>query len=173
MNDVITYAQNFSIVITGLKFGAKDFDVPEKHLRLTLVPSDVSSGTMKVEIRKTNQDTGRGLAKQIVDDLFDDFLLEFAQYISKAVAPVPGSPLIIDASGREMLLVKVADVIQLGSTLGPASYMPNRSWYGFAPSVLSFNYPPPHHLSNALFSKENVLSRNTVRGRSRTISHSI
>jgi hypothetical protein len=125
MNDPCTFTQSFSIVITDLKLVAKEFDVPEKNLRVTLAPSDVASGTISVQIRNTSQDAGRGLAKRIVDDLFDELLLEFAHHITEGVAPKPGRPSIVDASGHETLLIDVEDVISLGSTADHAAYMPN------------------------------------------------
>ena len=79
----------------------KEFDVPEKNLRVILAPSDVASGTISVQIRNTSQDADRGLAKRIVDDLFDERLLEFAHHITEAVAPEPGSPLSLMLQGMK------------------------------------------------------------------------
>jgi hypothetical protein len=118
MKDVAIYSQSFTVVLTGLKLAAKAFDVPEKNLTVTLAPSDIPSGTITVQIRNTTQDEGRQLAKRIVDDLFDELILQFAQYIAEALPPEPSRPSIVNAAGQETLLIEVSDIIG-GSTTTP------------------------------------------------------
>jgi len=159
MNDLSIYTQSFPIVITGLKLLAKEFEVPEKNLRVTVAPSDVASGTISVQIRNMNQDAGRGLAKRIVDDLFDELLLEFAHHITEAVAPKPGRPSIVDASGHETLLIDVADVVKLGSTPGHAAYMPNDAQVSAVTDRVRFRLFTPQPATSAqLYSAKKMFS---------------
>jgi len=159
MNDLSIYSQSFPIVIAGLKLVATEFDVPEKNLRVTLAPSDNARGTISVQIRNTSQDTGRGLAKRIVDDLFEELLLEFAHHIAEAVAPEPGRPSIVDASGHEILLIDVADVTNLGSTPGHGAYMSNDAQISAVTKRVRFRLFTPQLATSAqLYSAKRMFS---------------
>ena len=137
----------------------KEIVVPEKDVTITLAPSDVANGKVAVQIRNTSQDLGRGLARRIVEDLFDELLLTFAHHITEVVAPEPGRPTFVDASGRETLLVDVFDVISLGSTPGRAPFTPSEAQINTVTRRVRFHLITPQPATSAqLYSAKRMFS---------------
>ncbi len=108
MNNLGVYSRTFTVAIGGLgKLSHKEIVMSEKHLTITWKPSDDANGEVTIQIGNTTQDEGKSHAMQIMTDLFDALLLRYAEHISEAVAPKPGTATFVNAEGRQNQIIEV------------------------------------------------------------------
>ena len=161
MNDGGTYSQSFTIVIGGLSgLPNKEILVPEKNITITLSPSDVATGNVTVQIRNTSKDEGRGLARRIIEDLFDELLLSLANHITEVVAPKPGSATFVDALDNETRLIEIpSGVMSFGSTPGHTPFTPSEGEINTVANRVRFHLIAPQPATSAqLYSAKRMFS---------------
>ena len=146
MNDLGVYSQSFTVVIGGLsQLPNKEILVPEKNITITLTTSDVATGNITVQIRNTSEDKGRGLAMRIIEDLFDELLLTFANHITEVVTPEPGSSTFLNALGIEATSIEVPSGAIFFSGAGHGPFTPSEAQIDAVTNRVRFHLitPPP------------------------------
>ena len=138
----------------------KEILVPEKNTTITLSPSEVATGNVTVQIRNISKDEGRGLARRIIEDLFDELLLTFANHITEVVAPKPGSPTFVDALGNETRLIEIpSGVMSFGSTPGHTPFTPSEAQIDTVANRVRFHLITPQPPTSAqLYSAKRMFS---------------